>query len=564
METCNEYAGVFVEDIEDLVAEYTADQRNNRKYVVPKVKKKKFKSEEAKDYNPPICDSIIPGTQRILIKTWGCSHNNSDSEYMAGQLAAYGYHITDDKDTADLWLLNSCTVKNPSEDHFRNEIKAAKDLNKHIVLAGCVPQGQPKSAYIQGLSIVGVQQIDRIVEVVEETLKGYTVRLMGNKRVDGRKGGGAALNLPKIRKNPLVEIIAINTGCLNQCTYCKTKHARGELGSYGVVEVVERAREAIMEGVVEIWLTSEDLGAYGRDINTSLPQLLSQLLEVIPMGCMVRLGMTNPPYIMEHLEAISSLLQDPRVYSFLHLPVQSGSNSVLYDMRREYTREDFEDVVNFMKQRLPNVTIATDVICGFPTESEKDFEATMSLVRHYHFPSLFINQFFPRPGTPAAKMHKIDTAEVKRRTKLVSELFNSYTTYDPQLGAVQFVLVTDISTDKRFYVGHNKTYDQVLVPMDGDWMGHMIKVRISTAGKHYLMAEVIGIEYHNHTPQIESSWPPHPTNEVGKIIEKQNSKENKGYNIGIKNILKVTAIALISVLLVKSKTLYKLGNRLFN
>lgn len=123
-----------------------------------------------------------------------------------------------------------------------------------------MPQGAPKAGFVQGLSVIGVQQIDRVVEVVEETLKGNTVKLMGTKRENGKKIGGASLLLPKVRRNPLIEIIAINTGCLNQCTYCKTKHARGDLGSYPPEEIVARARQAFEEGVVEIWLTSEDTG----------------------------------------------------------------------------------------------------------------------------------------------------------------------------------------------------------------------------------------------------------------------------------------------------------------
>jgi len=127
------------------------------------------------------------------------------------------------------------------------------------------------------LSVIGVQQIDRIVEVVEETLKGNNVRLMGKKKKDNKKYGGASLNLPKVRRNPLIEIIAINTGCLNECTYCKTKHARGELGSYYPEEIIERLKQSFDEGVVEIWLTSEDTGAYGRDIGTNVLNLMLPL-----------------------------------------------------------------------------------------------------------------------------------------------------------------------------------------------------------------------------------------------------------------------------------------------
>merc|ERR1719361_3221437 len=140
-------------------------------------------------------------------------------------------------------------------------VKRAKSKSKYIVLAGCVPQASKKINELEGISVVGVQQIDQIVYVVEETLKGNSVQLFAQKRIKDetknnkrkRKGGGAALNLPKIRRNPLIEIIPINTGCLNQCTYCKTKHARGDLGSYAVQEIVDRIKYVILETeVVEI------------------------------------------------------------------------------------------------------------------------------------------------------------------------------------------------------------------------------------------------------------------------------------------------------------------------
>ncbi|XP_031677154.1 threonylcarbamoyladenosine tRNA methylthiotransferase-like [Oncorhynchus kisutch] len=152
--------------------------------------------------------------------------------------------VTEDPAEADLWLLNSCTVKNPAEDHFRNSIKKAQEQDKKVVVAGCVPQAQPRMDYLKGLSIIGVQQIDRVVEVVDEAVKGHSVRLLGQKKDNGKRLGGARLDLPKIRKNPLIEIISINTGCLNACTYCKTKHARGDLASYPVEELVERARQS--------------------------------------------------------------------------------------------------------------------------------------------------------------------------------------------------------------------------------------------------------------------------------------------------------------------------------
>ncbi|XP_032280676.1 threonylcarbamoyladenosine tRNA methylthiotransferase isoform X2 [Phoca vitulina] len=493
----------LLDDIEDIVSQgdlKPQDRHSARKHVVPKARKRNTQKYLQEENSPP-SDSTIPGIQKIWMRTWGCSHNNSDGEYMAGQLAAYGYEITENASDADLWLLNSCTVKNPAEDHFRNSIKKAQEENKKIVLAGCVPQAQPRQDYLKGLSVIGVQQIDRVVEVVEETIKGHSVRLLGQKKDNGKRLGGARLDLPKIRKNPLIEIISINTGCLNACTYCKTKHARGNLASYPIGELVERARQSFQEGVCEIWLTSEDTGAYGRDIGTNLPALLWKLVEVIPEGAMLRLGMTNPPYILEHLEEMAKILNHPRVYAFLHIPVQSASDTVLMEMKREYCVADFKRVVDFLKEKVPGITVATDIICGFPGETDQDFQETVKLVEEYKFPSLFINQFYPRPGTPAAKMAQVPAQVKKQRTKDLSRVFHSYNPYDHKIGERQQVLVTEESFDSKFYVAHNRFYEQVLVPKNPTFMGKMIEVDIYESGKHFMKGQPVS-DAKVYTPSI--------------------------------------------------------------
>uniref|UniRef100_A0A2H6N2U4 tRNA-t(6)A37 methylthiotransferase n=1 Tax=Micrurus carvalhoi TaxID=3147026 RepID=A0A2H6N2U4_9SAUR len=519
-----------LEDIEDIVSAQDPkpfDRQFSRKNIIPKVRKRQSQKNVEVD-DPPPRDSVIPGIQKIWIRTWGCSHNSSDGEYMAGQLAAYGYSITENAAEADLWLLNSCTVKSPAEDHFRNSIKKAQEGKKKVVLAGCVPQAQPRQDYLQGLSIIGVQQIDRVVEVVEETIKGHSVRLLGQKKDNGKRLGGARLDLPKIRKNPLIEIISINTGCLNACTYCKTKHARGELASYSIEELVNRGKQSFQEGVCEIWLTSEDTGAYGRDIGTDLPTLLWKLVEVIPEGAMLRLGMTNPPYILEHLEEMAKILNHQRVYAFLHVPVQSASDSVLMDMKREYCVADFKRVVDFLKTRVPGITIATDIICGFPGETDEDFQETMKLVEEYRFPSLFINQFYPRPGTPAAKMPQVPAQIKKQRTKELSKLFHSYNPYDHKIGERQKVLITEESFDSKFYVAHNKFYEQILVPKNPEFMGKMVEVDIFEAGKHFMRGQPIS-EARVFTPSIRR---PFARGEVSGLTEEfrhalENDSESK-------------------------------------
>eukprot|EP01006_Ploeotia_vitrea_P013386 TRINITY_DN35065_c0_g1_i1.p1 TRINITY_DN35065_c0_g1~~TRINITY_DN35065_c0_g1_i1.p1 ORF type:complete len:545 (+),score=55.37 TRINITY_DN35065_c0_g1_i1:45-1679(+) len=450
-------------DIEDAFGDVPGRVQNQMcgNEVIAKVpKSRKGKREKAFGYD-------IPGTQTVYLKTYGCSHNFSDSEYMAGQLVAYGYGITEDFDAADVFVLNSCTVKNPSETHFINLVNKAKSTKKPIVVAGCVPQGDQQNSAWSGVSVIGVQQINRVVEVVEDALRGNTVQLFSrNKR--NRPG----LDLPKVRRNPWIEIIPINVGCLNQCTYCKTKHARGHLGSWSVEEIKERVEQVVGEGVKEIRLTSEDTGAYGRDIGTDIAQLLRALVEVIPDGVMLKIGMTNPPYMLEHLDAIAEILNHPRVYSFMHIPVQAASNRILSEMKREYTIEEFELVVDTLREKVPFVSISTDIICGFPTETEEEFEETMQLCKKYEFAVLNISQFYPRRDTPAAAMKQLPSEVKKDRSRRLTTFFESYTCYDHMVGTVQRVWITEHAHDGFHLVGHTKNYVQVLVKPDEGEIGH--------------------------------------------------------------------------------------------
>ncbi|KAL5104332.1 Threonylcarbamoyladenosine tRNA methylthiotransferase [Taenia crassiceps] len=524
-------------DIEDICMEPLALNACN------KVHWSFIRKKRSQDVVDTFSDNI-PGTQHIFVQVWGCAHNASDAEYMAGLLTAYGYKVTlggschssdvsspdndeeSAKASADLWLLNSCTVKGPAEDHFRNAILVAKAAGKRVVVAGCVPQGSPNIAYLKNVSVVGVQQIDRVVEVVEQTLLGNVVRFMEKRMtlVDVEatqrkrpRPSVVPLSLPKIRRNPFIEILAISTGCLNACTYCKTKHARGVLSSYTVDELVQRAVEVFNEGVKEIWLTSEDLGAYGRDLSRSeyplattppqvasrwpghltLVDLLFALVPVIPAGCMLRLGMTNPPYILDQLAEVAAVLRHPRVYAFLHIPVQSGSNAVLNSMRREYTIEEFRKVVDFLEKEVYSVdgdkmTVATDVICGFPTETEPDFQATFQLIEHYKFPVLFINQFFARPGTPAAAMmRKATTAAVKKRTRRLHDLFWTYKPFADRVGRRYRVLITETSTDGKYWVGHTKAYEQILLPKEPELQGRMVLVEVTECDKFYMRGVIV-------------------------------------------------------------------------
>ncbi|KAI3807463.1 hypothetical protein L1987_23391 [Smallanthus sonchifolius] len=478
-------AGVM-EDIEDLLVGGGAAPPGFRLPITAAVginttKKKKSNSSLLQNYQ-------VPGTQTIFLKTFGCSHNQSDSEYMAGQLSSFGYAISDNAEGADLWLINTCTVKSPSQSAMDTLISKCKSAKKPLVVAGCVPQGSKDLKELEGVSIVGVQQIDRVVEVVEETLKGHEVRLLNRKTLP-------ALDLPKVRKNKFVEILPINVGCLGACTYCKTKHARGHLGSYTVDSLVGRVKSVVDDGVKEIWLSSEDTGAYGRDIGVNLPILLNAIVTALPSNgsTMLRIGMTNPPYILEHLKEIAHILRHPCVYSFLHVPVQSGSDAILTAMNREYTVGEFRKVVDTLTKLVPGMQIATDIICGFPGETDEDFAETINLIKEYKFSQVHISQFYPRPGTPAARMKKVASNVVKKRSRELTSVFESFTPYKGLEEKTERIWITDIATDQIHLVGHTKGYVQVLVVGPQSLLGSSAIVKITSVGRWSVFGDVIEI-----------------------------------------------------------------------
>ncbi|GIL63707.1 hypothetical protein Vafri_17597 [Volvox africanus] len=437
----------------------------------------------------------VPGTQSVWVKTFGCSHNISDSEYMVGQLVDYGYRLVDDaaRDTADLWLINSCTVKGPSQAGMSTLISAGRANGKLLLVAGCVPQGDKRLPELQGVSVLGVTQIDRVVEAVEETLRGNTVSLLAKKELP-------RLDLPKVRRNRHIEIVPISTGCLGACTYCKTKHARGHLGSYDPAALAERVRQAAADPWVrEIWLSSEDTGAYGRDIDSSLPELLDALIAVLPPDgrTMLRVGMTNPPYVLEHLEALSSALRHPCVFSYLHVPVQSGSDTVLEAMKREYTVGEFRRVVDTLLAQVPGMELATDIITAFPGETLEDHAATLELLREYRFPHTHISQFYPRPGTPAARMRpRVPGPEAKRRSReLAAEVDGWGAVYEHLVGTRQRVVVVDTAADGHHLVGHTRSYAQVLLEPQPGLMGSVVEVQITSSSRWSVRGLVVAWLY---------------------------------------------------------------------
>ncbi len=420
---------------------------------------------------------------KIYIETYGCSLNQSDSELMAGLLKKADFEIVENIEDADVLIVNSCTVKGPTENKFFKRLEEIRKKlpDKKIIIAGCI--AQTDSEKLEGYSLIGPYQINRIVEVVEETINDNIVTLIAEER-------NPRLNIPKIRRNNLVEIIPICAGCLGEpCSYCKVKSARGSLFSYDRQEIIKQAKKAIEDGCKEIWLTAQDTGCYGKDINSSLPELLREVVN-IEGDFFVRIGMMNPNHAMGFLDELIEAYKNPKIFKFLHIPVQSGNNAILKLMKRRYNVEDFRKIINEFRSRLDNITVSTDIICGFPTESEGQFKDSLNLIREIKPDVLNISRFWPRPKTEAAEMeNQIGGWETKRRSQLLADIFNNISRMNNErwINWQGSIIIDEKGKDDSF-VGRNFAYKPVVVK--GNYkIGDTVDVKIRTVTSFDLRAE---------------------------------------------------------------------------
>ncbi|MBI2151388.1 tRNA (N(6)-L-threonylcarbamoyladenosine(37)-C(2))-methylthiotransferase, partial [Candidatus Woesearchaeota archaeon] len=369
---------------------------------------------------------------------------------------------------------NTCTVKTPTENDFFTQLEDIKNKYpyKIIVISGCIAQTEKKR--LKGYALLGPNQIHHIAEIVEEAINNNLIEML-------ETGEMPPLNLPKIRKNPIIEIIPISRGCLSCCTFCKTKQARGNLRSYAIEEIVALAEKSIAEGVKEIWLTSQDNFCYGFDLHTDLSELIEELLK-LPGQFKIRIGMGNPEHLLKFSTKLFPLYKNDKIFKYIHLPVQSASNKVLWEMKRGHSKEDYLKLVDELKKILPEVTIATDIIVGYPTENEDDFNDTMNLIRTTNPDVVNISRFWPRQGTPAAELRPLPPEIMKKRAKLVHDLFQNtsllqnekWREWDGE------IIIDEKSEVEGQWLGRNYTYKQVVV--EGDFkLGDIVKVRIDRA-----------------------------------------------------------------------------------
>jgi len=428
--------------------------------------------------------------EKICVKTFGCSLNQADSDRIIANLLERGFIIVDNTDDAELVILNSCAVKGPTESKFFTLIDKLKKDGKKLVVAGCISQAMPEK--LEDCSKIGTSQLDSISDVVDETLNGNIVSVLVKENKN-------KILMPSKRQNPLVEIIPISSGCLNNCTYCITKLARGGLYSYPIEDIVARAKKAISEGVKEIFLTSPDNGCYGfdfidnKDRKINLSTLVRKVAE-LDGHFYIRIGMANPNHIMKIIDEFIDVLKLDKVYKFAHIPVQSGDNFVLEDMKREYSIEDYYYIVNKIKKAIPDITIATDIIVGYPTESEVAYQNTLTMIKDTKPNVANISRFWPRPHTPAAELKEIPGGEVKDRTITIKRSFEWESRRENQkwIGWEGVVLVTEEGKMGSF-ISRNMSYKPVIIIVDKVFVqvGEKYKVKVYEVTEHYLRAKLV-------------------------------------------------------------------------
>ena len=353
---------------------------------------------------------------KIFVEAYGCSASFADSEMISGLIVNGGHTLATSPSESDLNLIVTCSVKDTTANKMMYRIKSLK--TSPLIVAGCLAKAEQTNVekFTENASLLGPNSLGKTLDVINSTL-------MGKKQIALEDSDLSKVGLPKVRLNSAVGIVEIASGCMSECTFCQTKLAKGDLSSYRLGDIVRQVQTEIKEGCKEVWLTSTDNGCYGFDIGTDLPTLVNTVSE-IPEDFMVRVGMMNPMYMSRIKQELIESYDNEKVFKFLHIPVQSGSNKVLNDMKRGHTSETFREIVKKTKGRFENFTISTDIIVGFPSETEEDFQKTLSLLDETKPDVVNLSKYSARPGTDAAELKQIDAAEIKRRSKIIFEQIN--------------------------------------------------------------------------------------------------------------------------------------------
>jgi tRNA-2-methylthio-N6-dimethylallyladenosine synthase len=434
--------------------------------------------------------------ERYYVRTFGCQMNKHDSERIAGLLAAEGLARASEPSEADVVVFNTCCVRAGAEERLRGQVaslRALKDVRPHVLIAigGCVAQkeGDRLVRDLPHVDVVfGTDEIAALPDLLERA------RTTGRAAVDvGTDDRAFASDLPAERDKRWHAWLPITVGCDNHCSYCIVPSVRGPERSRRFDSVVDEARRLVADGVVEITLLGQNVNSYGRDLYGG-PRFAEMLRAVAATGVRrVRFATSHPKDLTE--ETIEAIRDVSEVCPSLHLPVQSGSSRILRRMARGYTKEHYLTLIDRLYQEIPGIALSTDVIVGFPGETDEDFADTMDVIRRARFDQAFTFLFSPREGTAAAQMGDTVEREVAqaRFDRLVEQVNASATAKnEPFVGSVQRVLLEGASKrDASMLLGRTETNKVVHAPCPeggepGDLAGTFVEIEIESAHTWFL------------------------------------------------------------------------------
>ena len=427
--------------------------------------------------------------KNVWIEAYGCSANIADSEIIAGTLNSHGYNIVNCIDDSDLNIIVTCSVKDSTEHKMLHRIKQLTVDNKPLLVAGCLTKTERKKIekINPNVSLLGPNSLDRSVEAVNLTFS-------NNKIVFLDDSSEEKVNLPRLRVNKSISIVEIASGCLSNCSFCQTKLSKGNLKSYRPGSIISQIKNDVKDGCNEIWLTSTDNGCYGKDINSNLVELL-KLCTQLEGDYKIRVGMLNPMYLSEILyDLILVYKNEEKIFKFLHIPVQSGSNKILKQMYRGHDIKIFKKAVYEFRKSIPEITIATDVIVGFPNETEEDFKLTMDLIKEYEPDIINISKYSQRSGTVSSRLKNIPSDQKKLRSTILHSISREISKKRNTLwkGWIGNVYIDEITN--TLVQGRNYAYKSVIINNSDTLnlsVGQIIKVKVVDSSQYSLFAEFL-------------------------------------------------------------------------
>lgn len=395
-----------------------------------------------------------PQKPLLAVISQGCAANFGDGEKIA-RVFADEYHVvfgmtetqTNEAQLPQAFVLNVCTVKGNAGalKLLRETLSTAPEAK--IFITGCAPKDFR-------------DEVAKITDkVVFTSLKELRQEKLPLKRVQGDL---------LIRESSPVGIVNIEEGCLDACAYCSTRLVKGRLHSYPAADILQQVKRLVNDGCIEIQLTGQDCGCYGFDAGTNLAELVQQILAEVPGNYKMRLGMGNPRHMMQYLDKLIECFKDDRVYKFIHLPVQSGSENILRAMNRKHSAADYVMLAEAFNQ-IPLFTLSTDLIVGFPGESEQDFNDTLDILEKTRPTVCNITRFVARPNTPAYNMLAAVPDQVKHtRSAALAEAFQKIATENNArwIGLTETVVIEKPGYRKGTYIARNAAYRPVAITSD--------------------------------------------------------------------------------------------------